>query len=214
MFLIMPYTGKETKMLISIKDYPQFASAHQLLHEFDGAIIAGGLPRDLLTGREYGDIDIFVPVLSKPHLVELTIKATKFATKHDLTIEVAGYYAGGLNVIRVRLGESIDLCFMPENVSTSSDKEPPTDLFSHFDFVCCQAWMERTEEGFIAHATELFNNLNERKVLGFYPHKGELDSHHAIKVLAKYSDYLLLELARPQQTNNVAKQFNDDDIPF
>jgi hypothetical protein len=199
-------------MNILLKEYPALTTAHKLLKELDSSVIAGGLPRDLLTGKEYTDIDIFVPVLSKPHLVELTIKATRFASEHNLTIDVADYYAYGLDVVRVRLGENIDLCFMSGDTSKRAEKEAPTNLFSHFDFVCCQAWMERTEDGFIAHATELFKNLNERKVLGFYPHKGELDSNHAIKVLAKYSDYLLVELARPQQAFKVSS--NSEDLPF
>lgn len=202
-------------MFISIQDYPQFVTAHQLVKEFDGAVIAGGLPRDLLTGKEYADIDIFVPTLSTQHLVELTLQAAKFATEHGLTIEVASYESYGTEVIRLRLGEIIDLCFMSGYWDEKDAIETPTGLFFHFDFVCCQAWLQRTEEGFIVHATELFHELNERKVLGFYPHKGDMESPHAIKVLAKYDDYLLLELARPRKPVGFGYDANgNDNIPF
>ena len=200
-------------MLISIKDYPQFALAHQLLHEFDGAIIAGGLPRDMLTGKEYGDIDIFMPIQSKPYLVEFALKAAKFAHERNLTIEPKTYcFFGNEIVIRLRIGENIDLCFIEGYPTEFKDaKQPPRSLFDNFDFVCCQAWMERTEDGFIAHSTELFKNLNDRKILGFYPDRGYLNSNHAMKLLPKYADYLLLELARPRDTVEID---SNNEFPF
>jgi len=191
-----------------MKDYPQLAMAHQLLKEFDGAIIAGGLPRDLLTGREYGDIDLFVPIHSEhQHLVEQTLKAAKFAYYRNLSIEPKTYYfLGNAPVIRLRIGDNIDVCFVPGHASEWSDKKPPMALFNEFDFVCCQAWLERTEDGFIAHSTELFKTLNDPKILGFYPNRGYLKSDHAEKILAKYPDYLMLKLTSPDQ--------DYDDIPF
>ena len=40
-------------MEITLKEYPMLAVAHQLLTVLDSkAIIAGGLPRDLLTGKQ------------------------------------------------------------------------------------------------------------------------------------------------------------------
>lgn len=203
-------------MFISLKDYPQFATAHQLVKEFDGAVIAGGAPRDLLTGKELGDIDIFIPTLSTPHLVEMTLQAAAMATEHGLSIEVAGYEAYGDEIIRLRLGEIIDLCFMAGGYAEADEIQTPTDLFTKFDFVCCQAWLQCTDDGFVAHATELFHELNERKILGFYPHKGSLKSNHAIKVLAKYDDYLLLELARTQEPSRFGSNTIDtgSDIPF
>ncbi len=210
-------------MLISLKDYPQFATAHQLVAEFNGAVIAGGLPRDLLTGKEYRDVDIFIPTQSTEHLVEMTIQAAKFANENGMNISVAGYETYGSNIIRIRLEDGlmnigdIDLCFAPGHSCghERDDTNMPATLLSTFDFVCCQAWMQRTEEGFIAHATPLFHELNERKVLGFYPHKGDLESIHAMKVLAKYNDYLLLELAEPKKPVGFGCDANGNkDIPF
>jgi len=200
-------------MNITLKEYPQFATAHQLVKELDGAVIAGGLPRDLLNGKPYSDIDIFCPVHSEQqHLVEMTLKAAKFAYDRNLSVDLKTYYfLGNAIIIRLRIGENIDVCFVPGHASEWGDKKPPTELFDEFDFVCCQAWLERTEEGFIARSTELFNSLNERKILGFYPDRGSLNSDHAERILAKYPDYMVLELANPKQKMS-AKY--DDDIPF
>lgn len=191
-------------MNITLEKYPQFALAHELLKEFEGAVIAGGLTRDLLTGKEYNDndIDIFMPIHSKAYLVELSLKAAKFAHQRNLIIEPLTYFLFEDEiVIRLRIGENIDLCFIEGYHNEFKDaKQPPKSLFDYFDFVCCQAWMERTEEGFIAHSTELFKTLNDRKILGFYPDRSYLNFNHAVNLLPKYADYLKLELVRPQET--------------
>jgi|GEM_PF-1995121 len=211
-------------MNITLKEYPQFATAHELLKELDGAffkegdgaVIAGGLPRDLLNGKPYSDIDIFVRIHSEQqNLVEKTLKVAKFAYDRNLTIEPKTYYFFGNNiVIRLRIGDNIDVCFMLCIGPAWGNKQPPIHLFDNFDFVCCQAWMERTEDGFIAHGTELFKALNERKMLGHYPVRGSLNypvrgslnSDHAERILAKYPDYMVLELVDPNQY--------DDNTPF
>ena len=206
-------------MNITLKEYPQFATAHELIKEFEVAVIAGGCPRDLLAGKPYSDIDIFVPIHSEQqHLVEQTLKAAKFAYDRNLTTELKTYYIfdNGI-VIRLRIGDNIDVCFVPGHAFEWGDKKPPMSLFNNFDFVCCQAWLERTEDGFIAHSTELFNALNNRKILGFYPDRGSLNSNHAEKILAKYPDYLVLKLISPKQKR--PKQYDDDEqyddsIPF
>jgi hypothetical protein len=205
-------------MNITLKEYPQFATAHELLKELDGAVIAGGCPRDLLNGKPYSDIDIFVRIYSdQQDLVEKTLKVAKFAHDRNLTIEPKTYYFFGNSiVIRLRIGDNIDVCFMLCIGPAWSNKQPPIHLLDNFDFVCCQAWMERTEEGFIAHSTELFKALNDRKILGFYPDRGDLDSEHAEKILAKYPDYLVLKLVIPKIPKK-ANDFDcnyDDVIPF
>jgi len=76
-----------------------------------------------------------------------------------------------------------------------------------FDMVSSQAWLEPVKDGFEVKATDLFYQLNDKKVLGFYENVAG-SGDHISRVIEKYSDYLAVSLVQPATGDGF------DDIPF
>jgi len=187
-------------MKITLKKHPELKLANELLQVFPGAIIAGGVARDLINGKEFKDVDIFVPSPTAIELARISIRIGRFAVeykKEDLVLDDAYYMAG--RPIRVKI-ENLDICILNEYFTAES-------LVSTFDMVSSQAWLEPVKDGFEVKATDLFYQLNDKKVLGLYANVSS-GSDHISRIREKYPDYLPLSLVQPATGDGF------DDIPF
>jgi hypothetical protein len=195
-------------MKISLKQNPELKIAHTFVKESPGAIIAGGIARDFLTGKQYDDVDIFIPSRDQGELIGFVVKVTQFCIQNGLTIETLPgygdgfYYLSGLRVNgRIKAG-AIEFVFTDSFLNAES-------LIENFDMVSSQAWFKPTHEGFEVRNSPLFEELNTRKILGIYPHKAGGRGQHIERIKEKYPDYLPLELA--SQTPDF---LGEDSIPF
>lgn len=169
---------------IYLKGHPKLKVAHEFVTKYPDAIIAGGVARDILLGREYNDIDIFVPELltaSASENLHGDIRSMEDCIVHNDTY--TGYGA------RYIVGD-LDICILPREDMTSIKR-----LVEQFDMVPSQAWLEPTHDGFNVKATELFHQMNARKVLGYYPGLVKQPSDHLSRIMRTFSsDYLLVAL--------------------
>jgi hypothetical protein len=213
-----PSTDESLREIIPLHKHPTLKLAHELIGDLvphlesmcSSAFIAGGCPRDLYTGLVCKDIDIFTSAINDQNIIGLTIIATQFAQKHNLNIAISEKYdfIGG-GILTIKIADCIDLCLTKEAWRT------PHELISLFDMVASQAWLQRVEDGFSLHYTELFRVLDSKKVLGYYPHLQGSDNDHVQRIAKKYPDYLLLALdvpSKPEPTQGNQEFF--DDIPF
>ncbi len=195
-------------MKITLKKHPELKLANELLQVFPGAIIAGGVSRDLINGKEFKDVDIFVPSPTAIELARISIRIGRFAVEHkkeDLVLDNTYYMAG--RPIRVKI-ENLDICILNEKFTAES-------LVSTFDMVSSQAWLEPVKDGFEVKATDLFYQLNDKKVLGFYENVTG-SAGHIERIKEKYSGWLPLSLVQPAYTVPFDPPVDDgfDDIPF
>lgn len=168
--------------------------AHEFVSKVKHSVIAGGAARDMLTGRKFKDIDIFIPACGSSDLVGEVAIVVDFCHKHNLDFEsIVGKYGsevssmGDNKVLGVIKTKNIDFIFMTSYRSTQ-------DLIDGFDMVSSQAWLELDGDGFKPQATELFYQLDEKKILGIYPDKANDRYEHIKRICDKYSDYLPLNL--------------------
>jgi hypothetical protein len=192
-------------MKITLKKHPELKLAHKLLQLFPDAIIAGGVVRDLINGKAFKDVDFFIPAPSSFELAKISISIGRFAAelKKEETLLEDSYEIATGGPIRISI-ENLDICILPNNFTAES-------LVSTFDTVSSQAWLEPVKGGFEAKATELFYELNEKKVLGFYEAIAG-SCQHIERVKEKYPDYLPLSLKQPILKQPVDDGF--DDISF
>jgi len=88
-------------MKITLKKHPELKPANELLKIFPKAIIAGGVARDLINGKEFKDVDIFIPAPTAFELAKISIsicrfaaelKKKKFSLKIPMTLLLAGRF--------------------------------------------------------------------------------------------------------------------------
>ena len=183
-------------MKITLKKHPELKLANELLKLFPKAIIAGGVARDLINGYKFKDVDLFIPAPTAFEVAKIAIRIGRFAAelkKEDLVLDDTYYMAG--RPIRINI-ENLDICILSEDFTANS-------LVSTFDMVSSQAWLEPVKGGFEVKATDLFHELNEKKVLGFYENVTG-SAGHIGRIKEKYPNYLPLSLVQPVL----------DDIPF
>jgi len=162
-------------------------------------IIAGGAARDLILSKPLNDIDIFLYIQSSPfYLADFVLVAQRICMGLGLDIKIE-QHTYGTGVLRLKAG-NLDICLV-SRVFTGGE-----DLVRRFDMVHSQAWLEWTPAGFAMFATELFQQLNERKILGFYPENAYQSSDHIERIAAQFPDYLPLPLQR--------KPNESDELPF
>ena len=178
-------------MKITLKKHPELKLAHKLLQVFPDAIIAGGAARDLINGKSFKDVDFFIPAPSPFDLARISISIGRFAAdlkKKETLLEDSYDIATG-GPIRISI-ENLDICILHESFTAEK-------LVSTFDMVSSQAWLEPLKDGFEAAATELFYELNKKKVLGLYEDLSG-SAGHIERVKEKYPDYLPLSLKQPE----------------
>ena len=59
-------------MKINLKKHPELKPANELLKIFPKAIIAGGVARDLINGKEFKDVDVFIAARSTVELAKIS----------------------------------------------------------------------------------------------------------------------------------------------
>ncbi len=177
-------------MKITLKKHPELKLAKELLKIFPGAIIAGGVARDLINGKEFKDVDIFIPAPTAFDIAKISISIGRFAAelkKEEILLEDTYDIATG-GPIRINI-ENLDICILNEYFTVKS-------LVLTFDMVSSQAWLEPVKGGFEVKATDLFYELNEKKVLGFYENVTG-SAGHIERIKEKYPNWLPLSLVQP-----------------
>ena len=192
--------SRSNKMKIKLKAHPKLKVAHEFVTNHPEVVIAGGVARDILLGKEYDDVDMFAGLGSNMKDIAKQILALKKAC-NDLDLELhlapaaydfnARFNAGNLNI-----------CLLTQEIMSTTEK-----MVTSFDMVMSQAWLVPTKSGFEVKATDLFHQLNDHKILGYYPDIVHRESEHVARIADKYPEHLLLELTRQQLTL-------DDSIPF
>ena len=196
-------------MKITLKKHPELKLADELLKIFPKAIIAGGVARDLINGKEFKDVDIFIPAPTATDLSRISMDIGFFATElQDKPKFLVNYFYTTKTLVRIGIS-NLDICILND---ISSD---PEKLVSTFDMVSSQAWLEPVKDGFEVKATDLFYELNDKKVLGFYEEVSG-GKGHIERVKEKYPDYLPLSLKYLPLCREVQAPVDDgfDDIPF
>jgi len=176
-------------MKIKLEGHPKLKAAHKLVTKYPDAIIAGGVARDILLGVEYNDIDIFIPFPLTPSAIaslcdELLVMDG--CAVHEDTYTGCGrrYIAGDL-----------DICILPRAKMTSIE-----GLVEGFDMVMSQAWLEPTKDGFSVHCTDLFSEMQDRKVIGYYPDLVLEQSNHVVRIAERFGeDHLVVAFLNPNQ---------------
>jgi hypothetical protein len=186
-------------MKITLNEYPELKAANELLKAIPSAVIAGGVARDLINGKEFEDVDIFIPALTEVELSEISIEIGCFATELKEKPRMEDVYVMSKSIYRVRLS-NLDICILYKSVSSTES------LISSFDMVSSQAWLEPIEDGFEVKATDLFYELNNKKVLGFYEEVAG-DKRHIERIKGKYPDYLPLSLKQPKSEDYFTGEF-------
>ena len=189
-------------MKITLKQHPELKLASKLLETIPRAIIAGGVARDLINGKEFKDVDVFIPAPSAVEVSKISIEIGSLAAELKETPIIDGNYHLAKSLVRIGLS-NLDICILNGNFGEVAN------LVSSFDMVSSQAWLEPVKDGFEVKATELFYELNDKKVLGFYEEVTG-SGVHVERVKEKYPDYLPLSLAQRQPS--IDDGF--DDIPF
>ena len=109
----------------------------------------------------------------------------------------------------VRIGiANLDICILHENFTAES-------LVSTFDMVSSQAWLEPVKDGFEVKATDLFYQLNDKKVLGLYENVTG-SAGHIERIKEKFPGWLSLSLVQPAFPVPFDPPVNDEfsEIPF
>ena len=189
-------------MKITLKKYPELKWAYKLLKVFSKAIIAGGVPRDLINGRDYEDVDIFIPAPTFMEQSKISMAIGYLAKELKVEPCFNDYYQMPNSIICIEIG-NLDICILSQHFSDEGS------LVATFDMVSSQAWLEPVKGGFDVKASDLFHELNDKKVLGFYTRAPD-DGSHVERIKKKYPDYLPLSLTQPQS----ARDNGFDDCPF
>ena len=190
-------------MKITLKKHPELKLANELLKIFPEAIIAGGVARDLINGIEFKDVDIFIQSRTEFETAEIAIKIGAFATKSkkDILAVDDSYYMVGI-LVRVKI-ENLDICVINPVFNLDLDPVFNAEKLVHtFDMVSSQAWLEPVKDGFEVKATDLFYQLNEKKVLAYFQN-GTLGEMYIQRIKEKFPDWLPLCLTQPRGYRDV-----------
>ena len=200
-------------MQFDLNEHPELKLAHALVSNMQNCVIAGGAPRDLINNKPLADVDIFIGVSCHGELLERADYVMTYFKENDVEYKIHDGYWGAADAnepieIMARItGANIDVCFVKTMACANAVEEITAEtLFEQFDLVSSEAWLEKTDDGFNAYATELFHELNDRKVLGYY----NSNTFHLAKIKDKYSDYLPLSLNKQQ----AEKSKEEVEIPF
>jgi len=193
----------EKTLKINLEKHPELKLAHGLVCNMDNYVIAGGAPRDLINNKPLSDVDVFAGVSCHGDLLERADYVTSYFRENNVDYKMHdGYWSDGdaneaIEILARISGGNIDVCFIKTSGDSNSTEEITVDgLFKQFDLVSSEAWLEKTDDGFNAHSTDLFKALNEKKVLGYYSG----NTYHLSKIKDKYSDYLPLSLNKQPLT--------------
>ncbi|MCU7833699.1 MAG: hypothetical protein KZQ83_00490 [gamma proteobacterium symbiont of Taylorina sp.] len=190
-------------MKITLEQHPELKLAHEFIKKFPDAVIAGGVARDLLCNRESNDIDIFMSVSSDIEKINYGIHMGRFFSEKGFDgYETRDHYGFDGHLMQINVG-NLDICLMTKDFSK-------TELIDSFDMVSSHAWMEPTDDGFEVKATDLFQKLNDKRILGIYRKKADFREDHIQRICDKYSDYLPLELDKPKKIENFGVEFIPD----
>ena len=185
---------------INLRDHPKLAEAHEFVKNRTDAVIAGGVARDILLGREYNDIDIFVAdSLIRWGDVDDEIRAMDHCVVHEDTYTNYGS--------RFIVG-NLDISVLPRDKMAGIQC-----LMDQFDMVYSQAWLEPTADGFTAKSTELFDDMHERRIIGYYPTRIKGESDHVTRIVELLGNNSLLVMALAE-TNEVGISIEDSVLPF
>lgn len=176
-------------MKIKLEDHPKLKMAHTLVTKYPDAIIAGGVARDILLGVEYNDIDIFIPsplTYSASESLHGDIRAMAGCIVHKDTYTGQG--------VRYIVGD-LDICILPRAKMTSIE-----GLVESFDMVMSQAWLAPIKDGFHVHCTDLFTEMQHRKVIGYYPDLVLDSSAHVVRIVERFGDdHLVIAFSNPNK---------------
>ena len=104
--------------------HPALQLAHAFSSEFNNAIIAGGVARDLFNQRPFNDIDVFIPCISEMEQYEKIISVTKFCCENKLDVELSNDYNALVNLFRIKATDpendevKLDFCFTKNTLNT------------------------------------------------------------------------------------------------
>ena len=183
-------------MIILNEKHPALKLAHTFTTGFSGAIIAGGVARDLFNDRSFSVIDIFIQHGNKVEEYEQIMAVTKFCCENKLCFEYCSDYNELNNCFSIKASDlnNVDVKLEFSFMYKSLLKLPAEKFVKTFDMVSSEAWLEPMEGGFNIGTTERFEELNERKILGIYYSKIEGYYSHINTVAKKYPDYITLGL--------------------
>ncbi len=185
-------------MKITLKKHPELKPANELLKIFPKAIIAGGVARDLINGKGFKSVDIFIFARTDVELAKISFEIANLVIDEKPSFDENYYMANSL----IRIGiANLDICLHTVKFGNAEE------LVSTFDMILSQAWLEPTNDGFEVKATDLFHHFNKRKILGFYANVSR-GSDHISRIREKYPDYLPLSLVQPATGDGF------DDMPF
>ena len=176
---------------IKVNNHPQLKLALHFVTKIPNAIIAGGAARDILMCDKLSDetdIDIFIgSENSESGMAKQLIEITSFCRSLNITPHLVNVES---NMPGLRLkADNLDLFllgYMPDRVF---------DVVARFDMVSSQAWLVPVLDGFLIYCTELFRQLRERNVMGYYPGFMMDSSNHIVRVSERFPDHVLLQLS-------------------
>jgi len=189
---------------MKISESPALIQACEFVKHFPTALVAGGVARDIILGREFNDVDIFMESGSCPserakQILDIQHKCQALGLEIEVQDSYYPYSEVGLTA------GFLDICII------HNDTTVPEKLVETFDMVASQAWLEFKGYVAVAHSTKLFKEFNEHKVLGYYPSLAKHPFDHIDRISVRYPDYLPLALEKRVRMD---KSDFDDDIPF
>jgi hypothetical protein len=189
-----------TTKLIDLKDHPELKIAHDFVSKIPRAVIAGGVARDILLNgalSDESDIDIFIGCPEdKISMATLLLEIFNFCNDLNIKPRIVDYYSE-LCGVRIKAGK-LDISMvghMPNGIE---------DIISKFDMVSSQAWLVPIPDGFQVCCSDLFQQLHDRSVLGYYPELCMQPSKHVDHIAQRFPGHILLALRVPP----------DPDLPF
>lgn len=192
--------------------YRKLHYAHRFIQKYqqvsDNLVsVAGGVARDLILEKEINDVDIFIPLYTKnPEVTaEAVMQLQSICRELRLTLELIDSCEYDAVNLRFK-AENLDICFI------SPEYRSVEEIIHDFDMVMSQAWLEWTSKGFEIHATQLFHQLKDKQVLGYYSENIQhCNSSHVERIGEKLGEYMPLALEKPRKPSS---PFESDDIPF
>lgn len=172
------------KKQIYLSDYPELRKAHELAKHLPNALIAGGAPRDILLGRQFKDIDIFVPTETSRNQIVVTASAI-FKSSSPACFSGDSSDSGGYDDVFI-------VCNV-ENVFVWPHPyiDDPQAFVRNNDIRIGEAWMIPTEDGFDVHSTDLSDECLKHGVFG---HVCESSNHKSAKQLLQSLPGILKEM--------------------
>lgn len=193
-----------TMKSIKLCDHPKLELAHKVLQEIPNAIIAGDTARDILLGNDYGNITIYVPITNEIEASAHGILLGRLLQYHGIDWLVCPYEYKSDFIVAGYEVENLNILFVFEGGVAE-------EIIRQFNIVMSEAWMTEIDDGFELHATDLFYELNERKILGYY-HKIPLYEENELEQLVEnFPGYMKLELFKPSLHREMREL---DEIPF